>query len=98
VSIRTIEPSARTPERFRADAVFDARRTEQFQRAHMEKRRARQLGALLQTLDGQGRDAVLCEEHGGRQSDQPAAGKKYGNFPVVVQVHPPTIPARRSAG
>ena len=71
-------------ERLRADVVFDARRAEQLQRAHVEERRARQLRALLQTLDGERGDAVLGEEHGGRQSDQTAAGNR------------PELPRRRT--
>ena len=55
------------------DLVLDVGLTEQLQRAQVEVRGARHRRATPQTLECDGGDALLGQEHGRRQADQAAA-------------------------
>ena len=70
-----IAPSGRNSSlRLPHDLVLDAGLAEQLERAQMKMRGARHRRAAAQPLDRQRGDAVLGEEHRGRQADQPATG------------------------
>ena len=62
------------------DFLLDAAGAEQFKRAHVEMRGARQGRDVAQAFDRQRRDAVLGQEHGGGQADKAAARDQYGDF------------------